>query len=71
MSLEFEQQFPNIKFFIIDRKKEVELAEQFQVQNVPMFVTVHNGEVVSKWFGGNRVEMKSNILKLAEKLKQM
>ncbi|EAR99924.3 thioredoxin domain protein (macronuclear) [Tetrahymena thermophila SB210] len=66
---QYSEEYPNIKFISVNTEKNKEVAQQFGIQSLPTFITLHEGEISATWKGANQVNLKNNLDKLAEKLK--
>ena len=65
---ELEEQYPNIDFFVIetdiDNEEFNKLAQDYNIDSVPTFITLHKGNIVERLSGANPEKLKSLIANL-------
>jgi thioredoxin 1 len=59
-----EKQFPSIQFYKIDIEEFPDFANQLNIQNVPTFISIRNGIVVSQFSGANEHRLRNMLNEL-------
>lgn len=65
---DYSIKYSTIKFIAINKEKLPEIAQQFGVTAVPTFISMHEGNIQTKWKGANQVNLKQNLDLLAAKV---
>ncbi|XP_057949190.1 thioredoxin H2-like [Malania oleifera] len=60
---EFASKYGDVEFIKIDVDELMDVAQQFQIQAMPTFLLIKNGQVVDKVVGAKKDELKQKIEK--------